>query len=156
MALGLILTGCGFTLRGQQNFAFDRIAITPVPGGPVALELRRTLGDRLLVQVPGTPMPPASVVLNIQSENREKVVVGVSTSGQVREFQLRVRVRLNVTTSKGKEIMEDIDIVQQRDFSYNESAALAKEAEEALLYSDMQQDIVQQILRRLAAIKQIR
>jgi len=30
---------------------------------------------------------------------------------------------------------------------------LAKESEEALLYRDMQSDLVQQILRRLAAIK---
>jgi len=32
---------------------------------------------------------------------------------------------------------------------------LAKEAEEALLYRDMQSDIVQQLLRRLAAVKQL-
>lgn len=44
-------------------------------------------------------------------------------------------------------------ITQQRDITFNESAALAKEAEEILLYRDMQNDIVQQMLRRLAAIK---
>jgi LPS-assembly lipoprotein len=32
---------------------------------------------------------------------------------------------------------------------------LAKEAEEVLLYRDMQTDIVQQLLRRIAAVKQI-
>jgi LPS-assembly lipoprotein len=46
--------------------------------------------------------------------------------------------------------------MQQRDISYNESAALAKETEEALLYRDMQSDIAQQIQRRLAALKQFR
>jgi len=45
--------------------------------------------------------------------------------------------------------------VLQRDISFNESAVLAKETEEALLYRDMQSDIVQQILRRLAAVKEI-
>jgi LPS-assembly lipoprotein len=43
--------------------------------------------------------------------------------------------------------------LQQRDISYNESAALAKEAEEILMFRDMQTDIVQQILRRLAAVQ---
>jgi len=47
------------------------------------------------------------------------------------------------------------EIVQQRDISFNESAVLAKEAEEALLYRDMQTDIVQQLLRRLAAVKSL-
>jgi LPS-assembly lipoprotein len=45
--------------------------------------------------------------------------------------------------------------VQQRDISFNESAVLAKEAEEVLLYRDMQSDIVQQLLRRLAAVRPV-
>ena len=43
--------------------------------------------------------------------------------------------------------------MQQRDISYSESAALSKEAEEVRLYQDMQNDIVQQVLRQLSAIK---
>jgi LPS-assembly lipoprotein len=68
-------------------------------------------------------------------------------------MQLRIRVRFSVTTPKGKDIVVDDEILQQRDFSFNETAALAKEVEEALLYRDMQTDIVQQLIRRLAAIK---
>ena len=83
------------------------------------------------------------------------MVVGVNASGQVREFQLRIRVRFSVTSSKGVEIVADDEILLQRDFSYNESAALAKETEESLLYQDMQSDIVQQILRRLSSISQL-
>jgi LPS-assembly lipoprotein len=48
-----------------------------------------------------------------------------------------------------------VEIVQQRDISFNESAVLAKEAEEVLLYRDMQSDIVQQLLRRLAAVRPV-
>jgi len=80
-------------------------------------------------------------------------VVGVNVSGQVREFQLRLHVRLSLRTASGKEISVGDDIMQRRDISYNESAALAKEAEEVLLYRDMQTDVVQQILRRLATIQ---
>ena len=39
----------------------------------------------------------------------------------------------------------------ERDYSFNDNQVLAKESEEALLYRDMQTDMVQQILRRLAA-----
>ena len=80
-------------------------------------------------------------------------MVGVNASGQVREFQLRIRVRLKLSTPQGKELIPEDEILLQRDISYNESAALAKEAEENLLYRDMQSDITQQILRRLAAVK---
>jgi len=147
------LAGCGFRLRGSQTFAFQRIAIGPQPGGAVAQELRRAFGSAVQVLAANEPLTRAQLVLTVASEAREKVVVGVNSSGQVRELQLRMRVRLQVRTAQGKDIIEGDDIAQQRDISYSESAALAKEAEEALLYRDMQSDIVQQILRRLAAIQ---
>ncbi|HWI80094.1 MAG TPA: LPS assembly lipoprotein LptE, partial [Ramlibacter sp.] len=75
--------------------------------------------------------------------------------GQVREFQLRTRVKFKLRTPQGKELIPETELLQQRDISFNESAALAKEAEENLLYRDMQSDIVQQLMRRLAAVKTI-
>jgi LPS-assembly lipoprotein len=150
-----LLGGCGFKLRGSQSFVFTSIAVLPKPGGAVAQELRRSFGDAVQVLGADVPVAQAQVVLDVLGEQREKTVVGVNASGQVREFQLRVRVKFRLGTPQGKELIAEDDILQQRDISYNESAALAKEAEEALLYRDMQTDIVQQILRRLAALKQI-
>ncbi len=147
------LAGCGFRLRGSQAFAFQRIAIQPHPGDAVAQELRRSFGSAVQVLAADAALTQAQLVLTVANEQREKIVVGVNSSGQVRELQLRMRVRLQLRTALGKELIEGDEIVQQRDISYSESAALAKEAEEALLYRDMQSDIVQQILRRLAAVQ---
>ena len=148
----LALAGCGFKLRGSQNFAFSSIAVMPQPGGAVAIELRRSFGGAVRVLAPDEPLDQAQMVIDILQEQREKTVVGVNSSGQVREFQLRIRVRFRVRTPQGKELVPDTEILQQRDISFNESAVLAKEAEEALLYRDMQTDIVQQLMRRLAAV----
>ena len=89
------------------------------------------------------------------SDQREKVVLSLNASGQVREFQLRLRFRFRLRTLAGKELIPEVEILLQRDISFNESAVLAKEAEEALLYRDMQSDIVQQIMRRLAAVTEL-
>lgn len=145
--------GCGFKLRGSQNFAFSTIAIMPNPGGAVATELRRSFGDAVHVLAPDAPLTEAQVVFDLLQEQREKVVVGVNSSGQVREFQLRIRVKFRVRSREGKELVPDSEIVQQRDISFNESAVLAKEAEEVLLYRDMQSDIVQQLMRRLTTVR---
>jgi LPS-assembly lipoprotein len=147
------LVGCGFKLRGTQAFAFKTIAITPMPGGAVAQQLRRSFGSDVQVLAADAPLNQAQLVLEVTSEQRDKVVVGVNSSGQVREFQLRLRVSLRLSTAGGKELINGDQILQQRDMSYNESAALAKEAEEVLVFRDMQTDIVQQILRRLAAVQ---
>jgi LPS-assembly lipoprotein len=79
--------------------------------------------------------------------------VGLNATGQVREFQLRSRVRFRLRTPQGRELIPETELLQQRDISFSEAAALAKEAEEALLYRDMQSDLVQQLMRRLAALK---
>ncbi|MES2879481.1 MAG: LPS assembly lipoprotein LptE [Pseudomonadota bacterium] len=150
---GLVLGGCGFKLRGDQNYAFSSIAIQPNPGAGVAIELRRTFGKAVRVLPSDVPLAKADVVLDILEELREKIVVGINSSGQVREFQLRLRVKFRVRTPDGIELTPDTEIMQQRDISFNESAVLAKEAEEGLLYRDMQSDIVQQLLRRLARVK---
>ena len=158
--LGLVmvvaLTACGFKLRQSQTYVFETIAVTPATGGPVKSELRRYLGERVVeLPAPGVDagVPQPQVILDILSEPREKVIVGRSSTGQVREFQLRVRVSFRLRTPDGRELIPVTEIVQQRDISFNESAVLAKEAEELLLYRNMQSDLVQQLLRRLGALK---
>ena len=103
--------------------------------------------------LPDAQATGAQVVLDLLDERREKVVVGLNASGQVREFQLRERIRFRLRTPQGKELVEPTELLQQRDISFNESAVLSKEAEENLLYREMQTDLVQQLMRRLAAIK---
>ena len=93
------------------------------------------------------------VILDVLQEQREKVVVGLNASGQVREFQLRTRLQFRVRTPQGRELIPPTELLQTRDISFNEAAVLSKEAEEALLYRDMQSDLVQQLLRRLAALR---
>jgi LPS-assembly lipoprotein len=154
-AAALALAGCGFELRRAPEFAFNTMVL-PASGG-VATELRRTLASVPNVKVlpVGANVNDAQVILDVLENSQEKVVVGINASGQVREFQLRSRVKFRLRTPQGRELIPQTELQQQRDVSFNESAVLAKEAEEALLYRDMQRDLVQQLMRRLAAVKQI-
>jgi LPS-assembly lipoprotein len=150
-----LLAGCGFQLRQAPDFIFESIAINAPATSPLATELRRSLAadGRVRVLPAGADAKQASVVLDMPSELREKVVVGLNASGQVREFQLRTRLHFRLRNAAGQELIPETELLQQRDISFNEAAVLAKEAEEALLYRDMQADLVQQLMRRLAALK---
>lgn len=149
----LVLGGCGFKLRGSQNFAFSSVAVMPQPGGGLVTELRRSFGSAVRVLAVDEPLTQAQVVVDILQEAREKTVVGVNSSGQVVAFQLRIRAKFKVRTPQGQELTPETEVVLQRDMSFSESAVLAKEAEEAMLYRDMQSDLVQQLMRRLASVK---
>ncbi|MES2974464.1 MAG: LPS assembly lipoprotein LptE [Pseudomonadota bacterium] len=156
IAPAALLAGCGFQLRQAPNFAFQTLYINTGESSPVGNELRRSItsGGNVTV-VPAQQMNAAQVILDVLTEQREKVVVGLNASGQVREFQLRSRLSFRLRNQQGREIIPSTEILQQRDISFNESAVLSKEAEEALLYRDMQTDIVQQLLRRLAAVREV-
>ena len=152
MALAAVLAGCGFHLRSQLDFAFKTLAITPEKNG-IAVALTRYLGSTVVPLTPAAGQAAPEAVLDIIEEKREKIVVGVNASGQVREYELRLRVNFRLRSSQGEELIPASSIEQHRSISFNESAVLAKESEEALLYRDMQTDVVQQLLRRLAAFK---
>ena len=155
-ALGVVvLAGCGFQLRSSQTFAFQTLAVTPERNGLVAADLIRYFGKSVVPLVPVRGSEPPQVIVDVLQEAREKNVVGINASGQVREFQLRLRLQFRMRLPDGRELIAPTEISQQRDISFNESAVLAKEAEEVLLFRDMQNDLLQQLLRRLAAIKSL-
>jgi LPS-assembly lipoprotein len=149
------LSGCGFQLRQSAQLPFKTLFLILPRQSALSTELRRTLATqadlKVLTETPD--MALADVVLDVMAESRERVVVGLNASGQVRELQLRLRVKFRLRTPQGKALIPEAELQQQRDLSFLESAALAKEIEENMMYRDMQIDIVQQILRRLAAVK---
>jgi LPS-assembly lipoprotein len=151
------LGACGFALRKPPNFAFSTIYSGISEGSALGNELNRNLESNPSVRVIRDPrqIEQAQVILEVLGDQREKSVVGINASGQVREFQLRIRFTFRLRTLQGKQLIAPTEILQQRDISFNESAVLAKEAEEALLYRDMQSDIVQQVMRRLAAVRSL-
>jgi LPS-assembly lipoprotein len=149
----LALSGCGFQLRQAPDFVFKTISIGSAESSTLGNELKRSIASGGGVTV--VPLDRAEVVLDVTQDQREKVVVGLNASGQVREFQLRIRFKFKLRTPGGKELIGETELLQQRDISFNEAAVLSKEAEENLLYRDMQTDIVQQLMRRLAAVKSI-
>lgn len=152
-----LLAACGFRLRQPPEFAFTSIYAGLTPGSQIGIELKRYLAALGKVEMITDParQKEAPVILEVLQEQREKVIVGGSAVGQVRELQLRLRFRFRVRTPKGKELIPDTELLQQRDQSYSEAFALAKQAEEEQLYRNMQSDIVQQVLRRLAAIREL-
>jgi LPS-assembly lipoprotein len=156
LATAALLGGCGFALRGSQNFVFRSFASNFAEGSSLGQELLRNLeaadGVRLLG---GADAARADVFMDVLQDAREKTVVGVGTAGQVREFQLRQRLVFKLRNAAGQELIPQTELLQVHDVAFNETAVLAKESEEGLLYRNMQSDIVQQVLRRLGALKAI-
>jgi len=147
------LAGCGFELRRAPELRFRSIQLTGFPPrSPLADELRGSIDSSKTTLVVESAAQ-AQVVFEALADARERGVVASTAAGQVRELQLRARLQFRLRTPGGKELIPPTEILQTRDMSYSEMAALAKEQEEALLFRAMQSDIVAQVMRRLAAVQ---
>lgn len=149
------LTACGFQLRTVGDYPFKTLYANFAIESPLGVELRRNLLGTRRIEVWSDPqqMLKADVILDILSEERQQVVVGINALGQVRELQLRLRVKFRLRSPDGLTWIDGVELSQQRDLSFTETAALSKEIEQAMMYRDMQSDIVQQMMRRLAMVK---
>lgn len=157
LAAAVTLSACGFHLRGMNGEAalpFKTIYVGLGDTSPLGAELKRYIrasGDTTVV----SSQKEAEAILDVLAETREKAILSLNTQGRVREYTLYYKLRFRVRDAKNKELIPPSDIILKRDISFNESAVMAKENEEALLYRDMQSDLVQQLLRRLQAIKPV-
>ena len=151
LTLSLLVAGCGFQLRGDPQVGYRKLFISSVGASAIVGDMKRTLlaGATRVVATPAE----AEAHLRVLQEEREKSVSTITASGRVYEYQLTLRVRYElIVTGREEPLIEPTRLETRRLISYSETAPTAKEAEEQLLYKDMQLDLGRQILRHVAAV----
>ncbi len=150
LALAVLLSGCGFQLRGTAELPFQTIYLPPASGPGIALDLKRNIEAGTHTKVV-SDMKQANAVLEFSAEVRDRLILSLAATGRVSEFRLRYLVSFRVHDGKGGEFVPASTVTLTRDVTYSDADVLSKQSEEQLLYRDMQFDMVQLIMRRLAA-----
>lgn len=146
--IALLLTACGFQLRGSAPLSFTKLNIQ---GAELSIkkDLKRALevnGVKIVSQA-----EDAEMLLELMNETSEKRILSLSGGGLVREFELYYSVNFR-TRAQNNPLWGKVQTIQiRRDFSYNDNALLGKAEEEAGLNQDMRKESVRAILRRLSA-----
>jgi len=149
-ALAAQVAACGFQLRGQASLPFETLYVAIPEASLLGAELKRNIIAGTHTKLVDAPTQ-AQAILAVGTEERSKTILSLNTAGRVREFQLRYRLSFRVHDAKGRDYLPQNEIRLTRDISFNDAQVLSKEAEELLLFRDMQSDMVQQILRRLSS-----
>lgn len=148
----LMLSACGFHLHEQTGMPFNTLYLDAAnPNTPFITELRRNLEAKQVRLV--NTAKEADVVLQIVFESSNKQILTLGSSGRVNGFRLNYRVSLRAYDLKNQEWIPAEVMEEHRDYSYDDSLILAKEAEESLLVQSMNSDVAQQIVRRLSRTK---
>ncbi len=151
LATALLLTACGFQLRGSALLPYQTLHVAAPGTSHFATAFRRTITSGTQTRVVDS-VREAQATLHVVNEFREKSILSLSGGGRVREVQLSYRVIYRLTDSSNRELRPLTQIALHRDLSTNDTDTLSKESEEALLYREMQSDAVSQLLRQLQAV----
>ncbi|HEX4917140.1 MAG TPA: LPS assembly lipoprotein LptE [Limnobacter sp.] len=150
LLFSMVLAACGFQLRGQYDFDFDRINLR----GLDRSEMQQNMDLQLqILDLKVNPAEGAPLTLTLLSETRDRSIVTFSASGRAREVRITYDLLYQVTDAKGEFLIATSQLSQRRELLYSDDQILGKEAEENRLYTEMQRDIARQIISRLSALQ---
>jgi LPS-assembly lipoprotein len=153
LALGLLfVAACGFQLRGAVEFPYQSFYIELPRNSDLGAELRRQVRAHQ-PQALTEDKEKADAVFREVSYRTGRIIAALNAEGRAREYQLRLDYAFRIEDRNGAPLSPVSEIVLVREVTYDDNQLLAKDQEEAFLWQDMNRDLVQQILRRLALMR---
>ena len=151
----LLLTSCGFHLRGQESAdlppALSTLRLSATAYAPLTVEMRNALKGQAGVKIVEDLDIPAAT-LSLYGEVIESRVLAIDITGKISDYLLNYSVTFALTAVDGKPLLAPQTIKLQREYTFDKLNVLAKEKEDEFLRLEMQRDAVQQILRLLTRI----
>ena len=155
--MGLLLiaiAGCGFHLRGVVPLP-DSLRLMYVQGINVqqglGLTLKRGLQQNGVKVV--NDYEKDSAVLTVLENKFERRILSVGNNAKVSEYELYSVLKFKVTDGQGKLLIEPQQLEAIRDYQFDQTQVLSSDGEEAILREQLNQQLVQSLLRRLSAVK---
>lgn len=149
LSLTLLLTACGFQLRGAVQLPFKSIHIALPGTSEIGALVKRQLRSHDNVILMDSREEAEAIFVQTREE-RLKNILSITSKGLVSEYQLVLRYGFRVTDAKGQDLTPPSVITLTREITFADSAVLAKAQEEQLIWRDMLNDLTHQILRRMA------
>ena len=153
----LLLTGCGFQLRGQAQLppALSAVYVQSqtaigTPPGAVSRKLRLLLAgnDATVTRDPAQ----ATATITILRESSGRRVVATDRFDVKRQYFLVYDASYQVTLANGKTLIPAEGVSANRTLLFDENQVLGFEAAQEALVDSMAEDLAWQIVRRLQAI----
>ena len=147
-----IVAGCGFHLRGQAALP-SSLATPYLEASDHYTPLYAALGARLRAAGAKLATGPAaaSVVIHLHVDDTGRELLSVSARNTPGEFEVHYTVEYSVSAGE-QELLARQQLSLTRDYSYDESAVLAKEHEEQSLRAALADELAGLMLRRLATL----
>ena len=148
----LLLSGCGFKLRGsvelppvmQDTFIESE---DPFTGMARALRTELAVAGANVVEDRDT----ASAILIVNKERSENRVLSVGSTGRATEYELYDEVSFSLKDPDGELLVQPQTLSQTRDLVFDENELLGKVSEAEGIHRQMRASLARQVISRVAA-----
>jgi LPS-assembly lipoprotein len=147
------ISSCGFHLEGSTPLP-PSLAVVHIDASDTQSDFYYGLRKALMAagtRIDDEGRDDTSAVIHILNDSSVQRTLTVSTLNVPTEYELTYKLRFSVSL-KGHEVIAPEEHALVRDYSYSESAQLAKERENAILSRALAHDLVSVVMRRLASL----
>jgi LPS-assembly lipoprotein len=146
------LAGCGWHLQGRFQLS-EEMAVTYIDTEDRYTDFNRALRETLRASGArlATDKRDATAIVRIHQDQSGQRVLAVSARNTPEEYQVFYVVEYSVSNHTG-ELIEPQRIELTREYSYDVTAVLAKEKEQAILREALARDLAALVTRRLSAL----
>ncbi len=146
------LAGCGWRLQGTARLP-ELLGTAYVDTKDPYTDFNRALRESLMASGANVveDRALATAIVRIRNDISGQRVLSVSARNTPQEYQVYYSVEYSVEGG-GRELIAPDRIEMTRDYSYDETAVLAKQREQAVLREALARDVAGMIIRRLAAL----
>ncbi|MGH8458277.1 MAG: LPS assembly lipoprotein LptE [Nevskiales bacterium] len=150
----LLLTGCGFSLKGDKPLPpeLSDVYLQVASGGVIQSRLEESL--RTLLKRRGARVvydataPGRLAVARLEEKTR---VLSVDPTGKGIEYEIETTVEFDYSLNGRLRVPRET-LTALRDYSFDDTRVLAKEAERKQLRREMQEELANLILLRIDAV----
>lgn len=143
--VSVLLSGCGFHLRGADISQLESVQITASRGHQAI----RTAFLSLLSDHGVTSSPSADLMVRIDSERSYRRPIATTANIDTAEYELRLEVDI-VIKSPEKEV--EATLVSERVYAVNRGNLSGSYEEQSVLLSEMRAELARLMIRRVEAV----
>ncbi|HEY4369333.1 MAG TPA: LPS assembly lipoprotein LptE [Steroidobacteraceae bacterium] len=146
------LSACGWRLQGTARLP-ELMAVTYVDSDDRYSDFNRALRESLTASGArlATDRSTATAIVRIRKDQSGQRVLSVSARNTPEEYEVYYTVEYSVDGVNG-ELIAPQTLNLTRDYSYDETAVLAKQREQAVLREALARDLAGLVIRRLASL----
>ena len=151
LATCLLVAACGFRMKGATPMPFDSIYTNIAENSAFGASMRRAI-RAASPNIKFTSDPAQAQVRLIQLENNESLrELSIDPDGRVEEYELNLIFSFQLVDAAGRELLPPTSLRATRDVPYDDTMVQAKQSEITHTFQQMQQSMVDRVVRLLTA-----